>query len=182
MGLVSSIVAAVRAKRAANEQKKKAGIIEQHGAEDTALFNRQYFQDMSKRSDVQNIFRNLDQGQKKADTRTSAQGAVMGATPEQLLAGQEVNRRAYADSVADLASNASRLRDQYAQNYQNQRSKYFAERLGMQDQLAAIENNMAKQWSQAGVGAFQAGGNLLAQGLGSLKTPVGVPPQGGSVS
>lgn len=128
------------------------------------------------------MLRILGENQKKADTAVAARAAVTGATPEQQLASREVNRRTYADAVADIASNASQLRDQYLRDYQGQRNRYYAQRLGMQDQLAAIHANTANQWSTAATNAFKAGGGMLANGLGGLanynsnSTPPIAPP------
>lgn len=143
-------------------------MIEQQAAEEKAWFNRQYYQDFTRRSEIQNMLRILDENQKKADMRTAARAAITGATSEQKLASQEINRRTYADALADIASNASAMRDQYLQNYQGQRSRYYAQRLGMQDQLAGVEQNTAKQWATTADNAFQNGANALGQGLDSI--------------
>lgn len=168
MGLGSSAASMFASKKAADEQRMKEGIMEKQAAEDTALFNKQYYQDITKRTEIQNMLRILGQNQRKADTAVAARAAVTGATPEQQLAGREVNRRTYADAVADIASNASQLRDQYLRDYQGQRNRYYAQRLGMQDQLAAIHANTANQWANAATNAFAAGGQMLASGIGGL--------------
>jgi hypothetical protein len=169
MGLGSSAASMVAQKKASDEQRKKEGIMNQQAAEDTALFNKQYYQDLTKRTEIQNMLRILDQNQRKADTAVAARAAITGATPEQQLAGREVNRRTFADAVADITSNASQLRDQYLRDYQGQRNRYYAQRLGMQDQLSAINANAANQWANAATNAFAAGGQMLASGLGGLQ-------------
>lgn len=168
MGLGSSAASMAAQKRASDEQRAKEDIIAKQAAEDRSWFEKQYYQDITKRTEIQNMLRILDQNQKKADTAVAARAAITGATPEQQLAGKEVNRRAFADAVADIASNASQLRDQYMRDYQGQRNRYYAQRLGMQDQLAAIHANTANQWANAATNAFSAGGQMLANGLGGL--------------
>ena len=111
------------------------------------------------------MMRMYGENQRKADNRAEAQAAITGATPEQKLASKEVNRRAFADSVADIASNASRMRDQYLRDYRADRNRYYAQRLGMQDQLAGIEQNISNQWSSAAVNAFKGGAQLLGNGI-----------------
>lgn len=177
-GIGSSIGSAVNARQAADEQRKKQGMIEQEAAEDKALFNKQYYQDITKRTEVQNMLRILNENQRKADTRAEAQAAITGATPEQKLAAREVNRRTYADAVADIASNASQIRDQYLRDYQNQRNRTWQQRLGMQDQLAAIHSNTAGQWANAASNAFTAGAQLLGNGIDGLPKGTGTPKSG----
>lgn len=168
MGIGSAAASSSAQAKAAEEQRKKEGIIEQQAAEDKALFNKQYYQDITKRTEVQNMMRLLSENQKQSDARAEAQAAVMGATPEQKLASREVNRKTFADSVAQIASNASMLRDQYLRDYQGQRSRYYAQRLGMQDQLASIYANQSNQWANAATGAFNGGAGMLSSGLGGL--------------
>lgn len=160
--------------KASDEVRKKQGLIDQQAAEDRALFDRQYYQDITRRTEIQNMLRILDENQRKADTRAEAQAAITGATPEQRLASREVNRRTFADTVADIASNASALRDQYLRDYQGNRRNTWAMRLGLQDQLAGIHANSAAQWANAATNAFSSGGQMLAGGLGGM--------QGGSLT
>lgn len=162
LGIASAGVSAGASAKAAEEQRKKQGILDAQEAEDKALFEKQYYQDITKRTEIQNMLRILDENQRKADARSDAQAAIMGATPEQQLAAREVNRRTYADSLADIASNASQIRDQYLRDYQGQRNKHYAQRLGMQDVLSGIHSNQANQWATAADGAFTAGGQMLA--------------------
>jgi len=168
MGIGSSIASSLSARNAAKEVRAKEALIGQQFAQNEALFNKQYYQDITKRTEIQNMLRILDENQKKADTREAARAAITGATPEQQLASKEVSRRTFADTVADIASNASQLRDQYLRDYQNQRNGYYAQRLGLQDQLAAIHTNTANQWATAATNAFKSGGSMLANGLGQL--------------
>lgn len=109
------------------------------------------------------MFRILQENQERNDRRSDAQAAIMGYTPEQRLASREINRKTYADALAELASSASQLKDTYLENYQNKRDKYFAQRLGMQDELAEIYKNTSNQYSQASINAFKEGANQLSQ-------------------
>lgn len=168
LGIGSSVASHFQQKEATKEAKKKQAIIDQQYAEDSALFNKQYYQDITKRTEIQNMLRILDENQRKADSREAARAAITGATPEQQLASREVNRRTFADTVADIASNASQLRDQYLRDYQGQRNRYYAQRLGMQDLLAAIHANAANQWATSANNAFKAGGSILANGMGQM--------------
>lgn len=159
------MAAGVKSNQAANERRKKQGIINEQAAFDEGIFNKNYYSDITRRSDIQNLLRLQDDKLRLADARATAQSAIMGATPEQQLAQHEANRRSYADAVADIASNASQLRDQYLRDFQGQRSRYYAQRLGMQDELSNISQNESNQWSTTGNNAFSVGTNLLAGGV-----------------
>lgn len=173
-GIGSSIGAAVQSGKASDEVKKKEGIIAEQNAANEAIFNKQYYQDFAKRTEIMNMLRLLDENQKKADTQNAAKSAIMGSTPEQELANKEVTRKAYADALADIASNASSLRDNYMNNWQKQQNDYYAQRLGMQQELANIHTNTSNQWANAATNAFASGANLLGTGIDSVtggKTP-----------
>lgn len=131
-----------------------------------SLFNKQYYQDITRRSDMQNMFRMLEENQRNAEERASAQNAIMGATDSQRLAGTETIRKSYADSMAELASNAAQLKDAYMENYMSRASGLFDKKIDMGSTLAGIYSNEANQMSQAGTNLFQTGANLLAGSKG----------------
>ena len=150
-GLVSSIVASNKAGEAAKaanaEYQEKKNFLDN-------TFNQQYYSDITKRTDVQNMMRLLNENQEKQAKRDEALGAITGATAEAQLAAQDSRNKSYADALAEIASNASQLKDTYLQQYQQQR-------LGLTNPQASILNNQANMWSQAGSNLFSSGASLL---------------------
>ena len=167
-GIAASGAAAGKAAKAKNEQRKKQGIINEQDAYNESLLDKEYYQDWSKRTEIQNAMRQLEANQRQADARSTTKGAIMGATPEQQLAAQEINRSAYANSLAQIASNASMLRDQALRDKMGAKNRTYAQRLGMQDQLAAIDQNEANQWANAANTAFAGAGYMAANALGGI--------------
>lgn len=170
-GIGSSIAAAVQARRAEQAQRRKEGIIEQQNAEKNALLDKQYYQDITDRTEVKNMFRLLDENSRQAEKRTTAKSAIAGSTGELQLANKEVNRKTYADAVADMASNASTLRDNYLKDKINAKDDYFKQRLGIEDTISAIETNKSNQYGKAADNAFEWGGELLGSGIDSIVKP-----------
>lgn len=178
MGIGQAAASAAEQKKATEEQKKKSSIIEEQDAEENALYNKKRYSDISKRAEFRNLFRMYAQNQRNADARSEAQAAITGATGEQKESARETNRRTFADAMANAVANANQLIDQYDATHQGRRDRYYAQRLGMQDQLAGIHANAANQWSTGANSAFKAGAGLLAYGLGnhvptSNATPTG---------
>jgi hypothetical protein len=166
IGLASSGFAAgkeAKAKRKAQEDEARVSAQE---AKNEALFNKQYYQDTTKRSDMQNMLRLMEENQRNSEERASAQGATMGATDSQQLAEREGIRKSYADSMADLVSNAAQLKDAYMENYMNRASGLFDKKMEIGDRLSGIYANEASQMSQAGANLFSTGASLLGAGLG----------------
>jgi hypothetical protein len=158
-GLASSIVSGIQAKKAseaaAAEYQEKKGFLDN-------MFNRQYYQDITKRTDVQNMMRLLQENQDKQAKRDEAVAAVTGATPEAQLAAQDSRNKSYADALAEIASNASQLKDTYLQNYQNQM-------MALVNPQSQIYQNSSNMWGQAGSNLFSSGASLLGSGLDGLK-------------
>lgn len=157
-GIGSSIASSAQAKKAANaatqEYNQKTGMLDN-------WFNRQYYSDITKRTDVQNMLRLLQENQQQQAKRDDAVAAVTGATPEAQLAAQGNRNKSYADALAEIASNASSLKDTYLQNYMTQR-------LGMVNPAQGIHQNMANQWGQAGTNLFKSGASLLGGGIDDI--------------
>lgn len=170
VGLASAGVAAAKAKKARDIAAKKELDINKEQAFDTNVFNKQYYQDISKRTEVQNMMRMLGERQDRDNARSDAQAAIMGATDEQQLAGKEANRRTYADALADIASNASNMRDQYLRDYKSDRKGYLGQRMAMKDQMANIEKNTSDQWATTATNAFMGALNTAANGDWSAPT------------
>ena len=160
-----SIASGSHAKKARKELENQSSLIDQLNAKNESLFNKQYYQDITKRTDMQNMFRMLQENQRQADERAAAQAAVMGATPEQQLASQEVNRKSYADAMADLASNASQLKDAYMASYMGNVNNIFGQRMGLSDKIAQSWMNQSAQESQAGSNLFQGAAQSMMAGF-----------------
>lgn len=166
VGIASSGVAAGKAAKAKRKAQEDEARVSAQEAKNEALFNKQYYQDITKRSDMQNMLRLMEENQRNSEERASAQGAIMGATDSQQLAEREGIRKSYADSMADLASNAAQLKDAYMENYMNRASGLFDKKMEIGDRLSGIYTNEASQMSQAGANLFSTGASLLGAGLG----------------
>lgn len=168
VGIASSAAAAAKANDAKKEARKKEEMIEAQSNKEQAFFDTNYYADVTKAADVQNIFRQLSENQKRQQSINDAKSSISGATDESKLAAQSSLNKSVSDAYAQVASDQISRKDDMANSHQSRQDSYFLQRLGMQDQLAGIEMNSSNQWAQTGAGAFQAGAGLLANGLGGL--------------
>lgn len=157
-GLASSIMAGKRASEAG--QAARADYNQKQSMLDN-WFNKQYYSDITQRTDVQNMLRILQENQEKQAKRDEAIGAITGATTEAQLAAQESRNKSYADALAEIASNASQLKDTYLQNY-------MAQKMGMTNPESGILANQANQWSSAASNLFGTGASMLGSGLDKI--------------
>lgn len=158
MGLATSIASGVKADRAAKQAQAE---YQQKTAMLDNMFNKDYYSDITKRTDIQNMLRILQENQDKQASKDNALAAITGATTEAQLASQDSRNKSYADALANIASNASTLKDTYKQNYLNQR-------LNMSDPKAAMLQNQSNMWGQASSNLFGSGANLMASGLDDI--------------
>lgn len=152
MGIGSAIAASEKNKRAVEaanaEYAKKNELIEN-------LYNQSYYQDITKRTDVQNMLRLLQENQDKQARRDEALSAITGATTESKLAAQDSRNKSYADALAEIASNASTLKDTY-------RQQYLTNKLNLTDPSIALLQNESNMWSQTANNMFQSAATALS--------------------
>lgn len=158
MGLGSSIASAVQANKA---RKQANAEYQQKTAMLDNMFNKDYYSDITQRTDIQNMLRVLQENQDKQASKDNALAAITGATSEAQLAAQESRNKSYADSLASIASNASTLKDTYKQNYLNQR-------MNMNNPQTSILQNSSNMWGQAGSNLFGSGAKLMGSGLDDI--------------
>lgn len=160
-GIGMSIASGAHGRKAREELNNQNALINQLESKTDSLFNKQYYSDITKRTDIQNMFRLLQENQNKADERAASQAAVLGMTPEQQLAAQEVNRKSYADAIADIASSASQLKDTYMSNYMSQVNNIFGHRKDLSNAIANSWLNQSNQESQAANNMFASAANAF---------------------
>lgn len=155
-------MAAKKAHDARRQEEKNRAEIEEENRKHENLFNLRYHQDMTDRTEVQGMLRELREQQDAQRSQNEAKGAVMGETTEQQQTQQQGLNKAYADSVAQIASNASLLKDNYLDNYEHNLSNYYQQRRNQNTREAQIAMNTSDQWSKAADNATKA----LAGSLG----------------
>ena len=154
-GLISSAISSSNAAKAAEASRKeyaqKAGMLNR-------AFDKQYYQDVTQRSEVQDILRLYQENSNRQATRDNAIAAISGSTAEEKLAAQDSRNKSYANALADVASNASQLKDSYLNNY-------IQQRFGITNPEASIYSNVSNQWSQTGNNLFSTGAKMLGGGI-----------------
>lgn len=123
----------------AKQRKKQQELINNQIQENENIFNRDYYQDILNRSDVQNLLRNTRNRIADANKIASNTAVVTGATPESVAAQKKNYAKAYSDLVSNIASQSSLLKKQ-AQD------KYLYNKNILLGQQAYLYNDRASQW------------------------------------
>lgn len=172
----SAGMAAKSAKDARRKEEKNRAEIEEEQRKHEAIFNRRYHQDMTERTEVQGMLRELRERQDAQRNQNEARGAVLGETKEQQIAEQDSLNKSFADSVAQIASDSSMLKDGYLDAYDNSLSNYYQNVRDHNTRMSEIEMNRSNQWATAASNAVEAaaGGAQALAGMvggGPAKAP-----------
>ena len=172
----SAGMAAKSAKDARRKEEKNRAEIEEEQRKHEAIFNRRYHQDMTERTEVQGMLRELRERQDAQRNQNEARGAVLGETKEQQIAEQDSMNKSFADSVAQIASDSSMLKDGYLDAYDNSLSNYYQNVRDHNTRMSEIEMNRSNQWATAASNAVEAaaGGAQALAGMvggGPAKAP-----------
>lgn len=179
----SAGMAAKSAKDARRKEEKNRAEIEEEQRKHEAIFNRRYHQDMTERTEVQGMLRELREKQDAQRNQNEARGAVLGETKEQQIAEQDSLNKSFADSVAKIASDSSMLKDGYLDAYDNSLSNYYQNVRDHNTRMSEIEMNRSNQWATAASNAVEAvagGAQALAGMVGGGPAKAQVAPAGPS--
>ncbi len=124
------------------QRKQMASERQKWNAENEALYNRNYYGDYTKRPDVQNAIRLMDDQMKKADQVDRNVAAVTGATPEAINASKERRNKAVTQLYGNIGANAIRYKDAAEERYQNKKGQLQALEYDAMNQNAQSANNM----------------------------------------
>ena len=168
MAIGMAVQSGVQAKKAAESIEQKKDILGDQLHANRDIFESQYYQNMTDRTEIQDILKKLRENQQTERERDNAQAAALGLSAEQRLAQTEARNRTTADTISNIATKASMLKDSYLNNWQAQQNNYFAGRLGLQNELANIYMNRSGQTSTASTNLFNTSAPMLARGIDSL--------------
>lgn len=142
---------------------KSRGQLDALGKEYDTMYNKDYYQDYTQRSDVQAALGRMRDQMKRNSEANRNTAAITGATPEAAIAVQEADRRQLGDTTANIAGQAASYKDQV-------RNRYMQQRQWMTQQRMADYNNQAQQWSNlAGMGTKVATGGVNSSMLPKIK-------------
>lgn len=125
------------------------------------LFNKQYYEDVMKRSENQSFLRQLQRNQDENQKKSARTAAITGATPEATAAQAKNDSQIYADAVNKLVSVASQRKDQALADYNRRRGQLY----GMQDNM---DQERAAAWGNFMQNAATLGNAALSKTAGPL--------------
>jgi len=132
LGLATSVVGNIVGGIAQGEiAEKQQKALDGEKAYSENLFNKDYYQDVLKRSENAAMLRQLDNNQREQTQKAQRTAAITGATPEATAVQDKNNANVYANAVNRMAATASQRKDQALAGYNARRSALF----GAQNQV-----------------------------------------------
>lgn len=162
----SAGIGAARAKDAREAERQNRLEAEEERQKRENLFARRYYQDVTERTEVQAMMRELRERNEREQKRNEAKNAVLGATKQQEIAQQDSLNKSYAEGIGEMTRNASQLRDGYLNQYENSLSKYYDNMRASNTKQAEMAQQNANSWAQAGANAT----GQLGESVGDLAT------------
>lgn len=147
MGLAAGLFGGIKA---AKMRKKQNKLLDNYEADVTGTFNKEYNADYMQRSDNQSALRQQQEAIKDQNRTAQNTAVITGATPETLALQKQNNMRSLADTVSQIARNASAYKTNILNNYQNQKA-------GIMDKRNAALGQQAQNYS-----------NLMANGVNTF--------------
>jgi len=178
-------IAAKRANDARRTEEKNRAEIEAEQRRRENLFNRRYHQDMTDRTEVQGMLRELREQQDAQRGLNEAQDATLGATKAQQLAEQNSLNKSFAEGVAGMTRNASTLKDGYLDRYEGSLADYYRQRREANTRSAQMQQQSSNMAAVAASNAMNAAANMGVAAAGAMdnggvkKAPTA--PQGGTM-
>ena len=160
-GLGASVVGnVVGGIQTAKINKQRQNNLNNEKAYSENLFNKQYYEDVMKRSENQSFLRQLQRNQDEPK-EVGPNSSYYGATPEATAAQAKNDSQIYADAVNKLVSVASQRKDQALADYNRRRGQLF----GMQDN---VDQERAAAWGNFMQNASTLGNAALSKTAGPL--------------
>lgn len=167
MGIGDSITSSIQAVNARKEQSKKGAVIEQNNRDNNNLLDKQYYQRITDRADIQDIMRRNAEDTQAMQDKTDAMNEVAGATTAQQNVQNDAIRKSNADRLAQITSNAMQLKDGIFGQKLQQNNIYAQNKMNIIDQLTNSWNQASANSAQASANALSAGANMIGDAVGS---------------
>lgn len=154
-GTAASAVGGIISNKKRQESMDKA---RQH---DNAFYQKQLYQDPTKRSENAALMRQLDINAKKANELAVNRAKVTGQAgmaQTALQQSQQANADAYGNAISNMAANESARRDNVTQNWHNAQVEHRNAQQAIDNSRAEQIGNMAKDFS-----------GIVGQGIDSLE-------------
>jgi len=136
--LASTAIGAFGSARASAKANKE---LQKEIKDNESDYKKDYYGDYTQRADVQNALGRMRGLMKeRADARRGT-AAVMGSTPEAVVAGQKTDNAALGETVSSIAGQASNYKDIVKARYQSNRS-------ALRMKQAAVYDGQAEQFGK----------------------------------
>lgn len=169
-GLASSVIGGIKAGK---ERKKASRALRDEQQFNENLFNKEYYSNPLERSDNAAMLKSLRGMLDKQTRQSAATGAVMGSTPEAVMASKEQANETLSNAAGNISAMNSRYKDNVMGRYLNQRNNLYNQKQGVTEQNAQSWTNLMQNGIGTMMGSASSMGRAVLDGASALGTPGG---------
>ena len=151
VGAAGNIVGAFGAGAAARRQRQR---VEGQLRENEDLFNKDYYQDYSQRSDAQHLLNNMKEFSKSRYRVADNTAVITGASPEAAALQKKDATEALGNAVANLSASADAQKESVKDRYLDAKS-------ALNQQMGQLDQQQGAAWSGLAEQAGALGGALM---------------------
>lgn len=137
--------------------KREQELLAKKEAEERDWYNRRYNEDATARADAQRAITMTEEAIKKRNRAAQGAAAVMGGSQDAVIAAQQANAAAMADTASAIAAAGEQRKDAIEAQHRAKQDTFDAARM-------ELERNKANAVAAATQGVMSAGANI-ASGL-----------------
>lgn len=157
LGVAGNIAGGVMRTRA---MKKAQEELDKKEREATDWYNRKYNEDATMRADAQRAITQTEEAMKQRNRAAQGAAAVMGGSQDAVIAAQQANAQAMADTASSIAANAETRKDAVE-------AQFRAQKEAIADQRRAAELQKANAIASSITGVVNAGASVADAFSGS---------------
>lgn len=139
--------------------RRRGRFLDDKERENERMYNRDYYQNLNQRGDIMRIMRTYRDKLDEAVSGQNQRNAVMGSSSSLESAQRQANAGSMANAVSSIAAQGSRLKDIAKERYVSQKNNILLQRQNLAAMQAQQWANLAKNGTNAVVGALSMYGN-----------------------
>lgn len=156
--------------KTSKENKERKRLLQEERSRIQSQYDKDYYADYMSRSDTQSLVKKIQDQSRKRSESAAATAAVMGSTPESVVAQQQAEAEGMGQAMSQIAGYGDQWKQGVADRYNQQMSNLN----GMQSELSSERSaNLSNMLSNGAKGL--AGAVTGLDGLTFNKQPVSSP-------
>jgi len=138
-GIAGTVIGAINAGK---NRKLMQSYLDKQKSENQAWYDSNYNTDITNRSDIQALMKNLRDNMKRDTQRSASTAAITGATPEMQTTVKENANKVITDTYSRIGAMGQAYKDGITDKYMAQKNALSGQQMGMYERSAQSNENL----------------------------------------